>query len=453
MRTLALCLACSACAGGVGDGDAPRAAFLVDTLVDADRDLVAERPDLVAGKYAKMATDEQTFLRGTPAVFYRDHAAGAGDEEVTHGDGAELVRLYGDLHLENVGASFDGDGMLVDCTDFDSSAAAPFDWEVRRGGLALAVALDLGGRGDDAIATVVDAFAAAYLDALAQAAAGAPAPAQRADLGVVWDALLAKAQAQRDARKELADDTVLVDGRRRLLRDGVAFVDVPAPFSDDLPGALRAYAATRKGGPIDPSYLTIKDAARELGSGVASFANLRFLVLVEGPTAGEDDDVLLELKEERDPPLPIGALGRGPTVPPPHSQGARVLDGSRLLQATPGVDPDLGFVDYQGVSFQVRRETAGRKNLKVDTLAGSIRDAAYTDADLAQVARVIGALAGTAHARGGQAPAILRAAGDPAAFRSSTASAALRDLARLRADYALFRQALAERGPLLGVRR
>lgn len=50
--------------------------------------------------------------------------------------------------------------------------------------------------------------------------------------------------------------------------------------------------------PPPPSFFQIEDAARELGSGVASFPRVRVLVLVRGPTASPDDDVILpEIKE------------------------------------------------------------------------------------------------------------------------------------------------------------
>src|SRR6185369_9930458 len=108
----------------------------------------------------------------------------------------------------------------------------------------------------------------------------------------------------------------------------------------------------------------------------------RLWLLLEGPP-GEDDDLLLELKEQRDPPLPIGLLGRGPSSPAPWSNGARVLAGFQRLASSPTVDPDFGFVTHQGLSFQVRRVTRGRRNLDVGDLAAAITSGRYGDGDLA----------------------------------------------------------------------
>ena len=67
-----------------------RTALLVQTLVDADRDLAASRPELVAGKYQEMAAGLHPFLRGTATVFYRDLSRYQDSQAaLPHGDGAE----------------------------------------------------------------------------------------------------------------------------------------------------------------------------------------------------------------------------------------------------------------------------------------------------------------------------------------------------------------------------
>ena len=115
--------------------------------------LVAQpRPGLVAQKYAAMAEGPQPFLRGTAGLFYRDVGRYRGPQSaVAHGDGGEAVQLYGDPHLENIGAVVDDAGMLLDGVDFDASIAGPFAWDVRRAALGLRTALSLGAFDDAAL--------------------------------------------------------------------------------------------------------------------------------------------------------------------------------------------------------------------------------------------------------------------------------------------------------------
>ena len=183
---------------------------IVQTLVESDRNRSICAREFVEGKYREMKTTPQNFLRGTAALFYRDYAR---QRPVLHGDGAELVQLYGDAHLENAGASYDADGMLLEITDFDATVRGPFDWEVRRAGLAVAVGLGMAGH-ETAIPAAVDALAAGYLEGLA----AAPAPL-RSPLARVWDDLLADAQQRLTRREDLSRYTVIENGRRRIVRD------------------------------------------------------------------------------------------------------------------------------------------------------------------------------------------------------------------------------------------
>src|SRR5262249_55970423 len=95
-------------------------------------------------------------------------------------------------------------------------------------------------------------------------------------------------------------------GSRRLLRGNIdpedpesVLLDLPEGFSKALPAALDAYRATLLDPPPAADF-EIEDAAREKGSGVASFPRVRALVLVRGPTSAPDDDVILEVKELSD---------------------------------------------------------------------------------------------------------------------------------------------------------
>ena len=67
-----------------------RTALIIQTLVDADRDLVVTRPTLVAEKYQVMAQGLQPYLRGTALIFYRDLSRYQDSQaSILHGTGTE----------------------------------------------------------------------------------------------------------------------------------------------------------------------------------------------------------------------------------------------------------------------------------------------------------------------------------------------------------------------------
>jgi len=450
--TLAIVVACGGCGGARGADDA-REALLVQTLVEADRELAFLRPERVAAKYVLMQSGAQPFLRGTAGVFYRDLTRLFGDGIVAHAAESELTQLFGDLHLENAGATYDADGMLFECIDHDATVRGPPAWDVRRAALGLAVGV--GEARPGAIDRAVAALAAAYADGLDLLVAGAPPSPLRAPLGAIVDDLLAKGAKRRDSREELTRYTRIdpETGRRRLLRNDEQ-VDLRWPFSLSVDHALARYRATRKGGRGDDAAFALKDAVEKLGSGIASYANLRYWLLVEGPTPGEDDDLLLELKEERDPPQPVALLGRGPTtLGAPVDNGRRVLEGALSLHASPTEEPDLGAVTVEGVAFQVRSVSRARRDVDVADLTADLTAGTYDDADVEALGAALGRLLAGAHARSVAPTALVATLGPRSSWVATVVADAAADRARLLADRALFDHALATRGPLLGARQ
>ncbi len=442
MRWAYLILLTAGCAGA---GSA-RQALIVDTLIDADRDLIAMRPTLVAEKYQQMATEDtpQDYLRGNATIFYRDRTAVLGSDTTVHAEGSELVWIYGDAHLENIGANFDDQGMFLDCVDFDAVVQAPFDWDLRRAALGFATGLHMAGR-DALVESTASVLAAGWLDGVANPTV------LRSPLGAVWDPLLTSAASDLADRGELAKYTTLVDGKRQMVHDD-RMVPVPEPFASDLALGIEGYRATRRAGRGDDAYWVIKDAVSRLETGVSSLPNLRFWVLVEG-APGEDDDLILEFKEERDPPEPVGLLGRGAVTPSGFSNAARVFDGTVNLLASAGSEQDLGWVTFDNVSFQVRQETLGRASLDIADFVTGATTGGWSDDDLRIAANVLGRLIGAAHLRSAPAAALLAAAGPADAFEARTGADAVADVNGLEGDFALFVAALSARGPLLGAPR
>ncbi|MEE6452346.1 DUF2252 family protein [Gottfriedia acidiceleris] len=106
--------------------------------------------------------------------------------------------------------------------------------------------------------------------------------------------------------------------------------------------------------PSKPStYFTIKDIARRLHSGLESLGVDKFYVLIEGETRSQNDDVLLEVKEQRNPSMFLeGSLSQTQcNTFPSHgnrSKTGELADGIK-------VDNDLGEMNFNNSSYRVQR--------------------------------------------------------------------------------------------------
>jgi uncharacterized protein (DUF2252 family) len=470
LRSLALVGIAAPMLGGCAEGlDDAREAEIVSALVRADEALIRSRPALVAGKYALMARDPYSYYRGTLPVYRHDWERGAyglAGSAFAMGVSRGSPLALGDPHPENFGVLLGDDGSpALEPNDFDSADRAPYLWDLRRlvAGVSLAARLsnadDPAARALTAAASrqVARAAAKAYAETLVALARGAlrerltdPGP----DEPVLAD-VFKRSKKNAAARSELADLTTL-EGPARRLRRGVLSADDPGNRYEELPdfarsalpATLDAYRRTL----LDPpsaAFFTVLDAARELGSGVASWPRVRVVILVRGPTDDPGDDVLLELKELSDArllPLP------GPDVAFDSNQ-ARVAHTTHAAWFSPRSAPLWGTSSWLGLPVQVRLESEGQKTVRVSRLVG----ARGTAAAIGQLAGSQGRLLARVHAAPllvGEAPAAAIAAAigaDLDAFADEQAAVGDAYAARVLADQALFGKALSTLGPRLGV--
>lgn len=453
VKTAWLLLLCVACVASDVDG---RSAFIVDALVEADVATFRTRPGLVVGKHGRMASDLYSYYRGAVPVFARDFALSI----ASRSDFAlqwPMPLSTGDAHPENFGLLMAADGSLaVEPNDFDGADRYPYLWDLRRLGVGLVLAARLSNSDDaeaqrlasEAEGSLVETMTRAYRAAL-------EAPGMRVvEGGAVVADLLRRGTRDRDARDELEGLTEEVAGARRIRR-GVLdaaepterFLELPSFARDALRPALAEYRASLVD-PPDASFFALKDSVRHLGSGVASWPRVRLLLLVEGPTASLDDDVLLELKELAD--------GSAPGTFPPgrfyDDVGSRVRSTSRALWARRDAEPLWGTATFLGMPVQVRRESEAHKTVRVARLE---EDEGTLEA-LQALAETLGTLLGRMHAVvvAGIAPgpAIARIIDtDLEGFVAEQVRECVRCADRVTDDWMLFR-ALVEEDPLFGVR-
>jgi uncharacterized protein (DUF2252 family) len=435
-----------ACAGPPADRDA----LLRSAFVRADASMLAQRPALTAGRYARMATSPTAFYRGSLPLFLRDWRDGAMDlSRSAFAVDAPMPIGVGDPHVENFGVLVARDGTAaLEPNDLDAADRVPYLWDVRRLTIGLCLAA-IASNADDPAARAAAGAAArdvAREAALSYAAAvqpGAPEARVTAGDGVpLLDDLFRRSRRDAERRAELDALTSVTAGARRLLRGAPdpadpssALADLPSWALASLPDLLGRYRSTLRS-PPDAAYFSILDAAREFGSGVASWPRVRVLVLLRGPTDAAADDVILEVKEQTDSVTPGG--------PPPtvyfDDIPSRVAAARGALWSRPDADALWGTATWLGLPVQIRTESEANKGVKIDRLNGS----AGTPDGLRGLARVLGAVLGRAHRRSLPTPA-------PQAALLARAPAAFAD-EQVQDDWQRFRGLLDTAGPTLGFR-
>jgi uncharacterized protein (DUF2252 family) len=449
--------------GGCVEAQDDREALVVDTFVRSDELLLRTRPQLVAGKYVRMSNDAYAFFRGSVPLYVRDTVDARG------GLGASRFALtsprvpsLGDAHPENFGTlhayaggtSFDGE-VSLEPNDFDGAERLPYLVDVRRLaiGMAFSARIALGAASTEADVTAVAAATTrGYLAGLGARASGLPVPPVDWTTPILAD-LLRRTTRDTAVGKELAELTV-VEGSVRRFRRGApdpsepwqGYVDAPRTITARVPDLLKRYEATL---PLrlPPGYMTVKDVVREFGSGVASWPRMRMAVLVEGPTAAPSDDVILEVKE-------IGDVSWPAAFPPfvsARTNAERIRLHAHAAFASDAVEPLWSTVEWEGLDWQIRRETEGNKSVRVARMVGALGSAPA----LAGLGCALGqTLARTHFGRSGvseEARAIAAVAlRDAEGFVTEQATIGASAAAAVDVDRSAFRAAIRERGRALG---
>lgn len=377
--------------------------------------------DLVPIRYGRMLVTPFTFLRGSAAVMAADLAAGPRTD--LH------VQLCGDAHLSNFGAFASPErNRVFDVNDFDETLPGPFEWDVKR----LAASIVVAGRNNGLEAKVnrriARAAVAAYRATLRTAAAADPLKVFYYQINV--DDLTAKlAVAKQDRRRAeksrrkaarktslgaLASLTDIVDGRRVIVSKPplVVRLDDEARHTETRRieaffGAYRTTLSADRRVLLDRYSLT--DLARKV-VGVGSVGTRCLIALFE---SGDGEPLFLQIKEA------VASVLEPHLEPSKYEQaGQRVVNGQRLVQATP--DAFLGWARYRSgqqgeraIDFYVRQLWDEKQSADVSTMTPDL---------LEGYARACGAALARAHARSGDASGIVGYLGDDDAFDRAIAT-------------------------------
>ncbi len=314
-----------------------------------------------AAKYCKMSAAPLAFYRGSNHLFWADLAHDA--RLAQFGNEKTRTWIQGDLHLYNYGAFDDDSARIVyGLNDFDESLIADYQYDIWR----MAVSLVLAAR-ETAILTaseqaqLIDTFSETYLDTLA---------AYRGndnELKAVYDAtntygrlddFLLQTEQDNSRIKMLDKWTVKVNGERRFDVGNPKLETPSAVERDALIQAMPGYGLSLTGGRnYDPAYFRVKDAARRLFAGTGSLGTPRFYLLIEGATASEDDDRILDVKRQGKP----AAYYFLDTASRAEYDAAFALDAQRHALAmnalTKHTDDHLGFMTLSDGGYSVRERS------------------------------------------------------------------------------------------------
>lgn len=195
------------------------------------------------------------------------------------------VTLHGDAHVEQYTVTELGRGL----TDFDDSASGPATLDLARFGASIRLAAHQRGWMSRADALFA-AFLRGYRKALTDPLTVAPEPAWARRVRNAFDPNPLTCLARAEALME-----TLPAQRERL---------------DETTKAMSLEMLT-KNTQLPPTFFNLKKAGT-LRIGIGSALAAKYLVRVEGPGPGDDDDIILEVKEVQD------------------------LDGVACLRSTPG---------------------------------------------------------------------------------------------------------------------
>ncbi|MET9088521.1 DUF2252 domain-containing protein [Streptomyces sp. NPDC004237] len=412
---------------------APRSAhaFWLPSVDRPDPVTVLERqgrdrvPELLPIRYGRMAASPLAFLRGAAAVMAADLAA--------QPHSGLAVQLCGDAHLLNFGLYASPERALVfDLNDFDETFPGPFEWDVKRLAVSVAVAARENGHSDPQARAATRAAVAGYRTAMRRLAG----------LGelAVWyertdaDGLLPLVRsARRRCRIEdsltrarrrtslhaLGTLTEVVGGRRRIIQDPPLLEPAGAADMASLRKIFSDYRSTLAGERrlLLDRYRFV-DAARKV-VGVGSVGTRCFIVLLAGRDA--DDPLFLQIKEARTSVLEQH-LPSGPYAHPGH----RVVAGQRLLQAA--ADIFLGWMTGpQGRAFYWRQ---------LRDMKGAAEVAAMGPKGLRAYAALCGTTLARAHARSGDRIAVAAYLGGTDTFDRAVTDFALAYAGQTATDHA-----------------
>jgi uncharacterized protein (DUF2252 family) len=380
-----LCL--TGCSDGVGEQSAnvedatDRATWVRAELTQRNAWL---SDDVRALKYGKMSESPFSFYRGSNHLFWADHAR---DERLE--TFAVRTWVQGDLHVNNYGAFHDDIGRIIyDLNDFDEAIVADYQIDLWRAAVSLVLVAQEQQLEEQAEDSVL-AFVESYLDTVETYRGNDDEQKHVVDADNAYgrlDEFLEDVAGDESRVKMLDKWTTLVDGVRTLNTEYKKLAVVGDALDADIRAAMPGYGQTLSGKlDYDDAYFAVKSVAHRLNAGVGSLGVARYYLLIEGPSADQNDDVILDVKMTL---RPTGLEYDGTLDYPFQSDARRSVIAQKAMGT--GVDDHLGWLSLDD-DFAVRERSPFKETFPTTELTSEKR--------LRKLAEQWGAVLATAHAR------------------------------------------------------
>ena len=368
--------ALAACAGAQAATSRP--SWVVSQVYNANHPFAATDSTDLATKMSTMAASAFNFYRGTDHIFFADMATLPPSAYATAQTG--YTWLGGDTHIGNFGARQDSAGNDVfGVDDFDQGYLGQYVWDLRRLAASMVLAGRANGLADADITTAIDTMVGAYVDKMSSFQGSS------AELsftltngntsGAVQDVI---AKAKGDSRSSLLSKYTQASGSTRKFQTiAGTLASVPTATYNAIAAAMTSYVNTiSTSRQYAASFYAVKDIRQKLGSGVGSLGELRYYVLVEGPSTSTSDDVILEMKQEVASTVTTVANGLLPASDYGSNEGGRVAMTAKaqLINA----DVLTGYTTVNGLPFYVHEKSPFAEDFDytVLTSAGKLDTAA-----------------------------------------------------------------------------
>eukprot|EP00397_Hematodinium_sp_SG-2012_P034459 GEMP01036966.1.p1 GENE.GEMP01036966.1~~GEMP01036966.1.p1 ORF type:complete len:578 (+),score=106.24 GEMP01036966.1:76-1809(+) len=345
---------------------------LIRSLLVWNRDLT---PRDRLQKFCTITSNPFAFLRGTNHQYFRDMRR---FEEMNPRlkKYRVLTWIQGDLHVDNYGAFETASGDIAyNINDFDEAVIADFQYDLWRFTISLLLSLDARKFSSSQTNNLIEEFLYGYLDEVALAADGFQRTTFTANTVTPPMATFLRKAQRSNNRKKMLDKWAPRDastGHRRF-----NYEKSKGKLSQPSSGILRLF----KGEGIREYYasltvisrakmpfahLAIKDVAERNLAGTGSLGAGRYYILVEGPTKNEDDDVILDVKEQGRP-APFYYLGNAFMRDYIKNFGDNdaVRHNVGLLSLLREADPFLGYFRQPKMNdtYSVRQRSPWKKTI------------------------------------------------------------------------------------------
>ncbi len=324
-------------------------------------------------KLEKMSASPYVFFRGSNHLYWEDFY---NDWRINFFGGIKetLTWINGDAHIYNYGAYADHHGQAIFCMDdFDDSIIADYQFDLWR--MAISIVLDC--REHDVFSKkeqkrAIRTFASAYRQQMCKHETDDPSNEKHLTARTAKGLLkkfLKKVEKKKDQLKMLNKWTVIEHGKRQFDLNNPKVKPIDKDTYASLEQALKAYQSTVTSDLAkDTSRFQVKDIVRRVSAGTGSLGSDRYYALLEGATSENEDDIIIDIKEQGKPPLydhmsPEEQQEFDRLFPNPAKRHALAF---QALAEHP--DKYLGWLEWDGKSFSVKQRSPFKADFPTEKL-------------------------------------------------------------------------------------